>query len=428
MKLRHLLLPLLLLASSAAAQTVIQWSKVTGRPTTAAGYGITSGAALDALAAAQSGTAQNVAAGAPVSFGTVTTTQKFASDSHTAWTTLTATGMRALAQTAWGAVLGGYGTTNDVSLLNRAGALALGIPANTTDVELSGRLGVVRPAGAAQQAAIFANNYVGGAATTSLVLGTRTLTGAAAGTEGISLRATHDFASNIGAGWVFTTRTTGGVEQDALTLATNRDATLAANLTVSGVYVSNGLAAFQRTGMNGQSAHTVLNLTSDAQSAGDAPGLAFNARDSGAAAQSYATILAHILDPTATSEAAELRLYATTAGSSSTLAATFSGTAASVSGSFAIGGGSTLTKVLTAAGTLDFASLAAAASADLTLTVTGATVGQSVALGLPTAPAAGVVFTAYVSATNTVTVRATNITGTPVDPASATYRATVLSF
>lgn len=87
-----------------------------------------------------------------------------------------------------------------------------------------------------------------------------------------------------------------------------------------------------------------------------------------------------------------------------------------------------LRQVYSIAIALDFASIAAAASADLTITLTGAAVGDSVALGLPSAPTAGIIFQAFVSAANTVTVRATNITGSAVDPASATYRVTVSQF
>lgn len=82
-------------------------------------------------------------------------------------------------------------------------------------------------------------------------------------------------------------------------------------------------------------------------------------------------------------------------------------------------------KKLSANSALDFPSIAATASADLTITVTGAEVGDAVSLGLPAAPTAGLVFNAFVSAANTVTVRATNVTGTGVDAASATYRVTV---
>lgn len=90
--------------------------------------------------------------------------------------------------------------------------------------------------------------------------------------------------------------------------------------------------------------------------------------------------------------------------------------------------GTAISAIRSASATLNFGSIAAAASEDLTITVTGAAVGDSVSHGLPAAPAAGIMFNAFVSATNTVTVRATNITGSPVDPASATYRATVISF
>lgn len=84
------------------------------------------------------------------------------------------------------------------------------------------------------------------------------------------------------------------------------------------------------------------------------------------------------------------------------------------------------TKALTATATLDFGSIASLAQADLTITVSGATTGSAVVAGLPASPDAGIVWNAFVSATNTITIRATNITALPVDPASATFRATVL--
>lgn len=91
-------------------------------------------------------------------------------------------------------------------------------------------------------------------------------------------------------------------------------------------------------------------------------------------------------------------------------------------------GGSTVTKILTATAALDFGLIAAAASADLTITVTGAAVNHSVTLGLPAAPTAGIVYQAFVSAADTVTVRATNITAAGIDPASQTFRVTVIGF
>ena len=103
---------------------------------------------------------------------------------------------------------------------------------------------------------------------------------------------------------------------------------------------------------------------------------------------------------------------------------TFTGPVTSLNG-FISGTGARLTSVLTNSAALDFASIAAAASADLTITVTGAAVNDEVALGLPATPAAGLVFIAFVSAANTVTIRASNITAAAVDAASATYSVSV---
>lgn len=83
--------------------------------------------------------------------------------------------------------------------------------------------------------------------------------------------------------------------------------------------------------------------------------------------------------------------------------------------------GATLTKIRTASASLNFPSISAASQADLTITVTGAAVGDEVVMALPAAPAAGIVFNAFVSATDTVTIRASNISGSPVNPDAATY-------
>ncbi len=98
---------------------------------------------------------------------------------------------------------------------------------------------------------------------------------------------------------------------------------------------------------------------------------------------------------------------------------------AATAASIAVGGGSALAKYLTASASLNFGVIATTASADLTIGVTGAAVGDNVALGLQAAPDAGIVFMAFVSASDVVTVRAMNITGTDVNPASATYRVAV---
>ena len=106
------------------------------------------------------------------------------------------------------------------------------------------------------------------------------------------------------------------------------------------------------------------------------------------------------------------------------MSTTFSGPIVSTGG-FTAGSGLKLTAVLGASAALNFASIAAAASEDLTITLAGASVNNVVSLGLPAAPAAGLVFNAFVSAANTVTVRASNITGVAVDAASATYSVVV---
>lgn len=104
---------------------------------------------------------------------------------------------------------------------------------------------------------------------------------------------------------------------------------------------------------------------------------------------------------------------------------TFSGPVASLNG-FIGATGVAVEAVLSNSASLNFASIAAAASADLTITVTGAAVGDEVTVGLPAAPTAGIIYQAFVSAANTVTVRATNITAGAIDPAAQTFNVAVL--
>lgn len=73
---------------------------------------------------------------------------------------------------------------------------------------------------------------------------------------------------------------------------------------------------------------------------------------------------------------------------------------------------------------LDFPSIAAGASADLTVTMGNAKVGNLANVTCET-PTAGIIYSASVSAADTVTVRATNITGSAIDPASAKFNVTV---
>lgn len=86
------------------------------------------------------------------------------------------------------------------------------------------------------------------------------------------------------------------------------------------------------------------------------------------------------------------------------------------------GGGGVTPVVHTGSATLDFPEIPDGGVAELTFTVTGATVGARVIPGWPVLPA-GLIGTMFVSAANTITVRLQNLSGAPVDPASATYGA-----
>jgi len=90
-----------------------------------------------------------------------------------------------------------------------------------------------------------------------------------------------------------------------------------------------------------------------------------------------------------------------------------------------INGGATVTKILSATATLNF-DLTALTVEDLTITVTGAADGDVVTLGVPNGSVtASVQYSAWVSAADTVTVRArTSATGE--NPASGVFRATVI--
>lgn len=89
--------------------------------------------------------------------------------------------------------------------------------------------------------------------------------------------------------------------------------------------------------------------------------------------------------------------------------------------------GATIDNVLT--GTFNSAfgsSIAAGGSATASVTVTGAAVGDIVSMGLPNANMiAGLVYNAWVDATNSVRVRVTNITGSPIATTTQTYKVMV---
>jgi len=77
--------------------------------------------------------------------------------------------------------------------------------------------------------------------------------------------------------------------------------------------------------------------------------------------------------------------------------------------------------------TLDFPSIASNDTEALTMTVTGAQTGDRVILAAPATLERDLVFSGYVSAANTVTIRLHNCAHGAENPASATWGATVFS-
>ncbi len=89
------------------------------------------------------------------------------------------------------------------------------------------------------------------------------------------------------------------------------------------------------------------------------------------------------------------------------------------------GGGTRISKHLSSTTTWDPASTLDAAMTSTTLTVTGAAIGDTVAVGFSVAVPAGALLVGAVTATNTVTVTLFNKTGSTLDLASGTLRADV---
>lgn len=78
-------------------------------------------------------------------------------------------------------------------------------------------------------------------------------------------------------------------------------------------------------------------------------------------------------------------------------------------------------RVLHAQAALDFGSIPAQATAELTIALSGAVVGAPCKLGLATAPPAGIVFAPpFVATAGIVTVRAANVTAGAIDPPAIT--------
>lgn len=82
--------------------------------------------------------------------------------------------------------------------------------------------------------------------------------------------------------------------------------------------------------------------------------------------------------------------------------------------------------VIAANASLDFPSIAAQSASELTVSnVGGASPGDIVNVGLPSNAPLGLVYSAYVSAANTVKVRASNITAAAIDAPAGVFRVAV---
>jgi hypothetical protein len=92
-------------------------------------------------------------------------------------------------------------------------------------------------------------------------------------------------------------------------------------------------------------------------------------------------------------------------------------------------GSSPIKRIISATATLDFGTMTAPGCAsDLAVTAVGAAVGDTVSLGVPSGSVpAGVQFFAWVSAADTVTIRACAFAGSP-DPANGSFRVAVVKF
>lgn len=105
------------------------------------------------------------------------------------------------------------------------------------------------------------------------------------------------------------------------------------------------------------------------------------------------------------------------------------GTAGAANGRIVIGAsGTSLKKIVSGTASLNFPSISAGGTAELTISVPDAATNDAVTLGPPASLTAGLMAIGYVSSSGTVTVRVHNTTGSPIDPPAATWRAMVTVF
>lgn len=136
-----------------------------------------------------------------------------------------------------------------------------------------------------------------------------------------------------------------------------------------------------------------------------------------------ATIEAVVVDNTSTAEKGRLDLKTMVGGAAAT-------TSLSVSSDGISTNGTQFVKFITGSATLDFPNTTASNSNDLTITVTGAIIGEVCTCTPPNGSVvANSIYTCWVSASNTVTVRFSNLDIlNAANPASNTFKAIVFKF
>lgn len=93
-----------------------------------------------------------------------------------------------------------------------------------------------------------------------------------------------------------------------------------------------------------------------------------------------------------------------------------------------LGTGATLKRLVTAQVSIAFSVVAANATQDQTATLAGINAGDNVLVAPPASIAAGIMYSAYVPANGSVTIRAANVTVATVTPTGGTFRVTGMGF
>ncbi|MBI5692584.1 MAG: hypothetical protein HZC55_21085 [Verrucomicrobia bacterium] len=384
----HRFILVLFAASAAFGQAVIPWEDIGNKPTTLAGYGITATSANVAAAVSDetgsgalvfansptlasptinSGTFNGTFGGNPTFSGNLTVSGAGTSsvggnfqvgtpngnDYLLKPGTDTATGSLSLQAGAGSALYGGSLKLYSGAHASRPGWVWVGLGSGS-----SGRKFVVSEVGldsGSEKFSVDANGHTTAAGNLAVNGGAR-VSGAAdtASSGALSLKvgriagspanATDAFVgindsggpAGIAGDLVYIPRSTTGIGtghkwfgHNSGAIAQRMSLSYLGDLDVSSANVGHSLT---RNGLNGAGAASVVVIASDAKTANDEIGLSFNAQDSGSAAQNYGAIRAKITDTTSGSEDAAVVVYATTAGNTSTRAASFSGVGSAIKG------------------------------------------------------------------------------------------------